>query len=146
MIRLQPVTYENLCDFEDTAYHGMSADEKRSMIGESMRREHNGAYFELFAVCDGERVVGFMNLCAQSGQRISVGPEIKKALRRRGYGFLGETLALRYAKDAGYTTAVASVREDNPASIALHEKLGFEAEGRCLSQRGHPVRIYVRKL
>ena len=143
---LKPVTYENIGDFEDTAFEAMSPEEKRRMIGESLQKAHDGAYFELLAVCDGESIVGFMSLYAHSAHIIGIGPEIKKGLRRRGYGFRGETLALRYAGALGYTVAVAVVREENAASRALHEKLGFEAGAHCLGKKGNPVRVYVREI
>ncbi len=146
MIRLEPVSEANISDFAGTAYEAMPADEKLNMIRESAFREHDGAYFELLAVYDDDRVVGFMSLYAHSAHIISVGPEIKEDLRHNGYGYLGETRALQYVKDAGYTLAVASVREDNTASVALHEKLGFEEGVRCLSKRGNPIRVYIKAL
>ena len=146
MICLQPVTVENLGDFAGTSYDDMSREEKLAMIGESLRREHEGSYFELLAVCDGDRIVGFMNLCAHSAHIISISPEIKRELRARGYAFLGETQALRYAAERGYTIAVAGVREDNAASLALHRKLGFEEGAQVLSRTGKPLRFCVRTL
>lgn len=146
MIHIKPIVKDNACDFIDTTYQEMSSDDKRRMIEESLRKEHEGTYFEILAVLDDKEIVGFMSLYAHSDHVISIAPEIKTGFRRKNYGTLGELQALQYAKDAGYTMAIASVREDNPASIALHEKLGFEAGAHCLSKRGHPIRIYVKAL
>ena len=146
MIRLKPVSYDCIHDFEDTTYSEMSSDEKLHMIEDSIRKEHNGTYFELLAVCDDDRIVGFMNMYAHSAHIVSIGPEIKTSLQRSGYGFRGETQALQYAKDEGYTIAVAIVREDNLASIALHEKLEFEVGAHTISKSGNPVRIYVKNI
>jgi len=146
MIHLKPVSYDCIHDFEDTTYSKMSSDEKRQMIEDSICKEHNGKYFELLAVCDDDRIVGFMNLCAHSAHIVSIGPEIKISFQRSGFGFRGETQALQYAKHEGYTIAIAIVREDNSASIALHEKLGFEVGAHTISKSGNPVRIYLKNL
>lgn len=87
-----------------------------------------------------------MNLYARSDCTISIGPEIKKRLRRQGYGFRAETLALEHARKMGYSVAVANVREENAASIALHEKLGFAVGAHCLSEHGKPIRVYIKAL
>ena len=146
MIRLEPVSEKSIRDFEHTSYSEMSDEEKLLMIRESLGQEHDGAYYELLAVLNGSRVVGFISLYAHSEHIISVSPEIKPAFRRKGFGYLGEQMALAYAKESGYTVASASVREDNGASIALHEKLGFEQGASCLSRSGRPIRIYIKRL
>ena len=146
MIELYPVSEKNVTDFADTSYAEMTAEERLSMIRESMRKVHEGSYFELLAVYDGEQIVGFMSLFAHSEHTISISPEIKRSFRGRGYGFLGEQEALRYAKSLGYTMATASVRKDNPASIALHKKLGFEEHEERLSRNGKPIYIFVKYL
>lgn len=146
MIRLAPISEENIRDFAGTSYQSMSTDEKLHMIRESMRREHEGAYFELLAVWDDDQIVGFMSLYAHSAHIISISPEIKENRRMKGYAYLGEIQALQYAKDAGYTIAVAGVRKENPASIALHRKLGFEEGAQCLSKKGNEIRIFIKAL
>lgn len=146
MIELYPVSEENVPDFADTSYSEMSDDERLCMICESMRKVHEGSYFEILAVCDEGQIVGFMSLFAHSEHTISISPEIKRSFRGRGYGFLGEQEALRYAKSLGYTMATASVRKDNPASIALHTKLGFEECEQRLSRNGKPIYVFEKHL
>ena len=146
MIELYPVSEENVTDFADTSYSEMSDEERLCMIRESMQKEHEGAYFEILAVRDEGQIVGFMNLFAHSERVISISPEVKKNDRGRGFGFLGEQEALRYAKSRGYTVATASVRKDNPASIALHKKLGFEEREERLSRNGKPVYVFIKHL
>ena len=146
MLRLVPVSADSMPDFEDTSYAAMPDEDKCRMIQESCDRRHDGAYFELFAVSDDDRIVGFMNLDARCAHTISLGPEIQKRFPRPGYGHAAETLALQHAKQSGYTAAVAEVREDNAASIALHEKLGFSVEERRINKHGNPVRIYRKAL
>ncbi|MBE5767969.1 MAG: GNAT family N-acetyltransferase [Clostridiales bacterium] len=146
MLVLKPITMENLHDFSGTEYDAMTEDERREMIENSLRKSHQGRYFEMLAVYRDDAVVGFMNLFAQSEHIISCGPEIKADFRRQGLAALAETQVLRYAKDKGYTVAVGRVREDNAASIALHEKLGFELALTYTNPKGKPMRLYVRAL
>ena len=146
MIKLYPVSEKNVADFADTSYFEMTEEERLCMIGESMGKEHDGSYFEILAVCYQAQIVGFMSLFAHSEHIISISPEIKKSLRGRGYGFLGEREALRYAKKLGYTMAAASVRKDNSASIALHKKLGFEECEQRLSRNGKPIYVFEKRL
>lgn len=146
MIRLVPVSADSMPDFADTSYAAMTDEDLRRMVRESCDRRHDGAYFEIIVVMDDGQIVGFMNLFARSAREISTGPEIKRRFQRQGYGHAAEILALQYAKESGYTTAVAEVREDNAASIALHEKLGFSLEERRINKHGNPVRIYRRAL
>ena len=146
MIELYPVSEKNVTDFADTSYAEMTAEERLSMIRESMQKEHEGAYFEILAVYNKDQIVGFMNLFAHSEHVISICPEIKRSFRGRCFGFLGEREALRYAKSRGYTVATASVRKDNPASIALHKKLGFEEREERLSRNGKPIYVFIKHL
>lgn len=146
MLQLVSVSLDSIPDLEDTSYAEMPADDKRRMVQESREKIHDGAYFELLAVSDDDRIVGFMNLYARSAHIISIGPEIKRRFRGQGYGCRAEMLALNYALQMGFTLAAANVREDNAASIALHEKLGFEVAAHCLSRHGNPVRVYVKAL
>lgn len=146
MLVLVPISIESIPDFEDTSYSAMTDEDKRRMVQESRAKRHDGAYFEMLSVLDGDKAVGFMNLYARSANRISIGPEIKKRYQRQGYGCQAETLALQYAKQLGYTEAVAEVREENAASIALHEKLGFLLTGLCCNKHGNTVRLYRKSV
>ena len=146
MIVLAPISIDNLPDLEDTSYAEMSAEKKHRMVRESVDKRHDGAYFEIFSVSDKGQIVGFINLFARSEQTISIGPEIKKRFQKQGYGYCAEMLALQYARQTGFLSAVAEVREDNAASIALHEKLGFSLAERCTNKHGNFVRIYRKTI
>lgn len=50
MLRLVPISIDNIPDLEDTSYAEMSDDDKRRMVRESCDKQHNGAYFELLSV------------------------------------------------------------------------------------------------
>jgi RimJ/RimL family protein N-acetyltransferase len=59
------------------------------------------------------------------------GLSVDEEKRGRGYASEAVILLLRYYfEELGYQKATVSVYECNPASIALHEKLGFLLEGR----------------
>ncbi len=143
---LKPITYDNINDFDGTDYGAMSLEERHNLIDESMNKSHDGSYFEFLVVYNDNTVIGFMNLFAHSTHIISCGPEIKKCFQKKGLGFLAETMALEYAKKKGYTIAVGGVDDNNVASIALHEKLGFEMDRKYLNRQGRTIRIYIKAL
>ena len=146
MIYLKPINFSNINSFSDTVYNDIPFHQKQEMILESMNKIHNNSYFEILVVYNDNSVVGFMNLYAHSKHIISCGPAIKSHLQRQGFGFKGETLALNYAKEKGFTIAVGDVFEKNIASIALHEKLGFEQEIKYIDEQNRIMRLYVKSL
>ena len=146
MIVLKPICSDNINDFNETSYNGMSSKQKQDMITESINKIHNGAYFELLAVYENDLIIGFMSLFAHSKHIISCGPVIKKSFQNKGFGFSAETSALEYAKSRGYTIAVGGVDESNAESIALHEKLGFEMDRKYINKQGRTIRLYIKAL
>ncbi len=146
MIHLKPITLDNISDFKGTSYDKMSFEQKQNMIAESINKIHNEQYFEILVVYEDDIVIGFMNLFAHSKHIISCGPEIKDEFQNKGFGFSAETKALEYAKNKGYTIAVGGVDENNTASIALHEKLGFELDRKYLNKQGRTIRLYIKSL
>ena len=146
MIFLKPITHDNIYDFVGTSYDAMPFEKKSKMIAESINKIHNGSYFEFLVVYKDDVVIGFMNLYAHSKHIISCGPAIKEDFQNNGYGFLAEAMALEYAKGKGYTIAVGGVDESNVASIALHEKLGFEMDRKYLNKHGRTIRLYIKAL
>lgn len=146
MIYLKPITHNNINDFAGTSYDAMSFEERQNMIDESINKIHDKSYFEFLVAYENDTVIGFMNLYAHSEHIISCGPAIKEQFQNKGFGFYTETMALKYAKDRGYTIAVASVDENNKSSIALHEKLGFELDGNYFNRQGRNMRLYIKAL
>ncbi len=146
MICLKPIDLDNINDFSGTSYDKMSFKQKQDMIIESINKIHNDSYFEILAVYQNDTIVGFMNLFPHSKHIISCGPEIKEYFQNKGIGFLAETLALKYAKKKGYTIAIGNVDENNTASIALHEKLGFELDREYSNKHGRTIKLYIKAL
>lgn len=146
MISLKPITLQNIDDFDDTEYETMTSEQRYRLIEESIEKKHNGFYFEFLVVYRENTVVGFMSLYAHSAHIISCGPTIKEPYRKNGFGCLAETMALEYAKEKGYTIAVGGVEDTNTASIALHEKLGFELDRKYSNKQGRTIRMYIKAL
>lgn len=146
MIYLKPITIDNINDFKNTSYDMMTLAQKEEMITESIHKIHNNMYFEFLVVYKNDVVIGFMNLFAHSKHIISCGPTIKDEYKRKGFGFEAERLALKYAKDKGFTIAVGGVDSTNTASIKLHEKLGFELEREYLNKQGRTIRLYIKAI
>ena len=146
MIFLQPIARNDADLFRDTPYAAMSPDAMDKMLRESLSKSHDGKYFELFAVMDGDICVGIISLFETAPQEISCGPEIKPQYRQQGYGYLAVRTALERANLLGYTKAVAQIRQDNTASIDLHEKLGFTLCRSYINKKGHPVLAFEKLL
>lgn len=132
---LQPLKYQN-----------KSIEEIEETITLWKEKTYNGSYFEMFAVCDRDEIVGSVSLYQHSDYIISAGPEIYVPYRKKGYGYEALMLAYDYAKDLGYKIASAQIRTDNVASICLHEKLGFQRDCEMMNRKGNPVYIYLKQL
>lgn len=146
MLWLQPASQENAGELLDTSYEKMSFAQKQKMLKESQKQAHQGLYFELLAVYRDGHVIGWLNLFAHTEHIISCCPEIKESFRRQGAGTEAEALALAYAKRRGYAIAAGSVNARNEASVALHEKLGFEAYRTYINPHGEKMIFYIKTL
>lgn len=126
LLELVPICENDIDCFDGTEYGNLTAGRRLELIENSKNGCYNGKFFRFFLLkLDGE-VIGFMNVCAHSKSVISVAPEIKEQYRQKGYGEKGLLLALKKAEELRYKIAMATVVEENIASIKLHEKLGFE--------------------
>ncbi len=124
-----------------------SVEEIRDTICNWNRLIFHGKYYEMFAVIDGNQIVGMISLYQLSDSVISVGPEIFPVFRRRGFGAEAMRIALDIAKGKGYRIALQQVQADNHASIALHKSLGFETDGYgYVNRKGNEVYIFLKSL
>ena len=146
MISLRPVRNNDKSILNDTSYAEMTAETMEKMLTESLAKNHDSKYFELFAVMDDTVCVGFVSLYETSPGVISCGPEIKPQYRQQGYGYSAVRIALERANLMDYTKAIAQIRQDNTASIALHQKLGFAQCRSFLNRHGHPVFEFQKTL
>ena len=71
---------------------------------------------------------------------------IERESQRKGYGLEVCRAILEYAKEElGFERVQALVQEENNASAALLERLGFEYE-RNVTEQGTEYRLMIRKL
>lgn len=130
-------------------YQTMTEDEIRKMLADWYTMKHDSRYFEMFAVCDGNEIVGEISLYHHSKSSISIGPTIYESFRRQGYGKQAMSLAILRARELGYRILIQQVRCDNEASIALHNSLGFELDGNGYvykDRKGHPCYLFLMAL
>ena len=139
MITLRPVTHNDRHLFAGSSYDTISPEGLQQMLSASAAQNHGGKFFQLLAVMEGDCCVGFVSLFALDDGEISCGPEIKPPYRKQGFATLAVKQAMAYAKTLGFTTAVAQVRTDNAASIALHKKLGFAQVKEYTNRKGNAV-------
>ncbi len=106
-----------------------------------------GRFFEMYAVVDGDAIVGYISLYEHSANVVSIGPEIFPEYKRREYGFSAMEKAINTAAEMGYKIVSQQVRVNNTASRRLHEKSGFETDGYVYKNRhGNEVLIYLKLL
>jgi L-amino acid N-acyltransferase YncA len=82
----------------------------------------------------GGRVVGYASTSALRGRSayrwsVETGLYLEPAVQGRGIGRQLLEAHLRLLQQQGFVTAIAGISLPNPASVALHEKLGFTAIG-----------------
>ena len=129
-----------------TAYGDMPPQAQRKMLEESEGRTHDGRYFEVFTLKDGDTAVGFASLYEQEKGVVSVGLEIRAPFRRRGYATRAAEPIAALLTEKGFSAIRTHVRTDNEASLRLHEKLGFVRTGRHTTDKGTEVYVFEKRL
>lgn len=127
-------------------YPGEPVMSIKKLICEWNTKIHDGRYFEMFAVIREDTIVGSMSLYQHTSEVISVGPEIFPPFRRQGLAYEGMMLALQHAAEKGYRIAVAQVRRDNTASMALHRKAGFEIDHDFVNRKGNECFFLIKSI
>ncbi len=124
-----------------------SIEEVRKIIESWKTKTFEGKYFEMFALTVNDAVVGSISLYGRADTIASIGAGVFPDERGKGYAAEGLKLVMEIAKEKGYQLAQDQVRTDNAASIALHEKLGFETDGYVYNNaKGNDVLIYSKCL
>lgn len=98
---------------------------------QSKRKLENDAFLWVIENENGEAVGSISTHdCSSHSGTFSYGIDIASEHRRKGYASEAISLVLKYYfEELRYQKATVCVHDDNPASIGLHEKLGFKKEG-----------------
>lgn len=146
MLTLRNFTEADALELQRNKYSHKTIFEVQDIIKEMNAKCYKGRYFEMFAVvCEGI-IVGMISLYEHPEHAISCGPEIFEGECRKGYGYEALLRALLIARQRGYTKAVAQVRTDNVASVALHKKARFEIQKEGINSKGNQVYLMSRPI
>jgi RimJ/RimL family protein N-acetyltransferase len=99
---------------------------------EARRRPSDDALFLVIENREGERV-GMISThqCERRTGTFRYGIAVRRERQRRGYASAAILLVLRYFfEELRYQKVTVTIHANNPASIRLHERLGFQLEGR----------------
>ena len=147
MILLRNFTESDAIEFHQKQSANISLDEVKKLIVKWQEKEFAGKYFEMFAVVKGTEIVGMISLYQHSPSVISCGPEIFESYREQRIATEAMMLAMKISKNKGYKLMSQQIRVNNTASIALHNKLGFETDGYIYKNKhGNDVQIYIKLL
>ena len=126
---------------------GKGKDNIISMIHDWNMLSYKGHYFEMFAIQNDATVVGSISIYERSKRIASFGIEVFAPYRQMGHAYESMRLLIEFAAKKGFKIILQQVRNDNLASIRLHEKLGFETDGHVYeNQKGHKILIYLMPL
>lgn len=147
MISLRNFTNDDAEVFQQKQRMNVSLDEIKAMFVKWGEKAYAGKYFEMFAVIKDGEIVGSISLYQLSKSVVSCGPEVFEAYRKQGIGSEAMLLAMDIAKNMGYKLVSQQIGQNNAASIALHNKLGFETDEYIYrNKKGNEVLIYVKPL
>ena len=108
------------------------------VLKKAMQGPQDDAYhFIIERLADGRAPVGSINThsCNRQNGTFSYGVAVRQEHQGSGYASEAIRLLLNYFfLELGYRKCTVYVYAFNPASIRLHEKLGFTAEGRLRKQ------------
>ena len=144
MIELRYFTEADAPVLRQKQYPDAGLAELVEMIRAWNTGSYRGKRFEQFAIAADGAVVGSVSLYERSGSVASVGLEVFADERHKGYAAEGMRRISEAAKARGYRVLLDQVAADNAASIALHEKSGFETDGYVYQNaKNRPVLLYL---
>ena len=147
MVSLRNFISDDAEEFQQKKSMNITLDEIKAMFAKWEEKEYEGKYFEMFAVVKDGEIVGTISLYQHSKSVVSCGPEVFEDYRKQGIGREAMLLAMDIAKNMGYKLISQQIRRNNVASIALHNKLGFETDDYIYTnKKGNEVLIYVKPL
>lgn len=147
MIVLRNFTKADALALQKINHPNLSIEQIEALIYEWNQKQVNNKYFEMFAIIFDENIVGTISLYQHSAEVISIGPEVFKPYRQKGFAKEAMMYACTIAKERGYKIVFQQIRTNNAASIALHSSLGFETNGLTYTNaKGNQVAIYLKSL
>jgi RimJ/RimL family protein N-acetyltransferase len=105
----------------------------RAWVEEQARRKLEGDAFRWMIVNENGQTIGSIDThhCSPHDGTFSYALDIDPQERGKGYAVEAILLVLKYYfEELRYQKVTVPVHADNPSSIRLHEKLGFQVEGR----------------
>ena len=118
-------------------------DEARTaeLIAEWNRGEARETRFEMLLIERNGQPAGLLSLL-ERGRDASLGISVHPTMQRQGIGAEAVRQAAEFAQSVGWDSLVSECRADNAASIALHEKCGFEQTGSRVNRKGNRVIVW----
>lgn len=145
-IFLKEITESDVDELDNSEYSNLDKEKRLELISCSKNAEHDGKYFKFYLLKKGQSTIGFINVSANSKNVCSVAPEIKEEFRQKGYATDACVKMFEELKRRGFKIAMATIREDNLASIALNEKLEFEYVKSYVGKSGKVLKLYLKPL
>lgn len=135
---------EQLQKYEDG---NLSKADCEKLVSAWNEKQFNDSYFEMYAIANNSDIIGKASLYARSEHIVSCGIELYSEFRGNGYAAIAYPILLSFAKQKGFTIAVAQVLASNTASVALHRKIGFETEDYTFTnQKGNQIYYFIKTL
>ena len=123
----------------------LNLDGAKNLINEWNTQIFDGKHFEMFAIISNETVVGMISMYEHSKSVISIGPEIFKEYRRKGFAKAAMEKAIAIAQRQHYAIVLQQVQINNEASIKLHESLNFERDNAIYkNKKGNDIYLYLK--
>ncbi len=147
MVLLRNFIKDDALALQKVCYFDMSVKQIENLICKWNRKRVNNEYFEMFAILADKNMIGTISLYQHSPEVVSIGPEIFKPYRKKGFAKEAMVYACNIAKEKGYKIVSQQIRINNAASIALHSSLGFETSGLTYTNaKGNKVAIFLKCL
>lgn len=139
-LTIRPLKEEDRSDMEELLTNddiaktylipNFSSEEEVTALFETLRENSLSKEHYLYGICQGKKLIGFVNDVEQKGDVIELGYVIHPAYQGKGYATEMLGAVLEDLKELGYARVCAGVFEENIASIRVMEKCGMERTDR----------------